>query len=297
MLWAAIIGVSSLSTLYSLCLKILQKDHIRARHDFFLFSFLMNLVQAVALLLLPPFARLSFSRESLTFGTIAGLLILANYLFMVLAMAHGPLALTNSLFSINMLIPIVYGLFYWDETLSVRAVGGLVLFIVSILFVSNATYYEQNTVKKTSIQWLIYVLLSFLCGGTTMILSKQLALIRPDQNRSYLLVYIATNMVLSVLAFLFLKRRAPGASPLKDSLGAKYLLLCLVAGTAMAGANTFFMRAIGVSSSAFFFPATRGLGIILMLVLSSLIFRERLSRRALSGFILNALAILLLSLG
>lgn len=295
MLWAAMISISIMTTLYSVCLKVIQRKYVRQRADFFAFSFLMNLIQLAVMLLIPPYDGLIFSPESLLFGATIGVLILANYIFTVLAFSQGPLALTNSIFGINIIIPIVYGLFFWDETLSLLEVAGLALFLLSMLFVSNATYYEDQTAKKTDVKWLISVLLSFACSGSTMVISKHFARIRPGETREYLLVYIMTNVILSIGAYWFLRRRNPAATGrlIPDR---NWLLLSLAAGCTIALANVMFMYAIGQFASVLFFPVTRGLSIILMLVVS-LFFKERLSRKALFSFTLSALAIILLNIG
>ena len=300
MLWFSIASISTLSTLYFVCLKIIQRDYIRKKADFFIFSFLMNLIQSIALLAMPPYRTLTFSRGSLLYGSLIGLLILANFFFTLQAFARGPLALTNSILGINMLVPIVYGLFFWDEKLTGTAIGGLVLFLVSIVFVSNAAYYEKDACKKTDIGWLVFALLSFAVSGVTMIISKHFAMILPAETRSYLLVYMWTNVLLSAIAYAALHQRSKPDRPQHPQItkiirDGRYMLLCFIAGAAMAGANVFFMNAIGVSSSAFFFPATRGLGIIMMLIFSCFLFKERLSKKALTGFVLSGLAILMLS--
>ena len=78
--------------------------------------------------------------------------------------------------------------------------------------------------------------------------------------------------------------------------GRTYLMLCAVAGATMAGANTLFMRYVNASSSSFFFPAIQASGAIMMFILSVFVFRERLSKKALIGFAVSILAIILLSL-
>lgn len=289
------ISISILTTLYSVCLKSIQRKYIRQRADFYAFSFLMNLFQLAIMLLIPPYGGMYFSLESILFGATIGVLILANYIFTVQAFSQGPLALTNTIFGINIIIPIVYGLFFWDETLSLIEVAGLVLFLLSMLFVSNATYYEDQTAKKTDFRWLISVLLSFACSGSTMVISKHFARIRPTETREYLLVYILTNIILSIGAWWFLRRRNPAAAGrlIPDRA---WLLTSLAAGSTIALANVLFMHAIGQFASVLFFPVTRGLSIILMLVVS-LFFKERLSHKALIGFTLSTLAIILLSIG
>ncbi|MDW7656507.1 MAG: EamA family transporter [Bacillota bacterium] len=299
MLWGSIILISLLATFYSLCLKKVQKQYIRNNADFFNFIFYLNLFQAVFLLLLPPYDMLSFSRESLLFGSAFGIIILVYYLFMILAIARGPLVLTNSILALYLIIPIIYGLFFWDESLSVLVVVGLVLFLASILLITNATYFEHNTEKKIELKWLVLVLIAFACSGATSVISKQFAMIRPDDSKEYLLVCRWTNMLAAGIVYLVTRMRlqAGRRQASRSQPDRTYLLLSMAAGAAMALANTLFMNVVTSFSSAFFFPATQAFSIMLMFVFSRLIFKERLSRKALAGYGLIALAIMIISLG
>jgi drug/metabolite transporter (DMT)-like permease len=296
MLWGSVLAISLLTSLYSLSLKSVQKHYINEKKDFFLFSVLLNLFQSIFLLLLPPFGGVHFTLDSIVYGSLSGLLVLANYLLVVRAMSIGPLILTTSLISLYIVVPIFYGLFFWNESLSLSSVIGLVLFFVSIFLVSNATYFEENTVKKIEIRWLVYMLLAFACSGATSIISKQYAIIRLDGNKEFLLASRFSNIILSAaLYLLFLSiNRSSRRSHTKP--GRTYLMLCAAAGATMAGANTLFMRYINASSSSFFFPAIQASGAIMMFIFSILVFRERLSKKALIGFAVSILAIILLSL-
>lgn len=309
MLWVSVIAIGLLTTAYSLCLKKVQKQYIGSKADFFGFIFYLNLFQFIFLLALPPYDALNFSRESLLYGTAFGVVILVYYLFMILAMASGPLVLTNSILALYLVIPIIYGLFFWDETLSVLAVAGLVLFLISIFLITNASYFEQQTEKKIELKWLVLVLIAFLCSGTTSILSKQFAIIRPDESKEYLLVCRLANIAIAGLVFLSARlwmRRKAGrmrlqAEPAKSAdlfrSDRIFFLLSLVAGAIMALANTLFMNIVTSFSSALFFPLTQALSMLLMFIFSRLVFKEYLSRKALSGYVLIVLAIMVISFG
>jgi len=128
-----------------------------------------------------------------------------------------------------------------------------------------------------------------------MVISKHFAQIRPAETREYLLVYMLTNILLSIGAYWFLRRKTP--APAEHLIPNRiFLLLSLAAGVTLALSNLLFMNVIGRYSAVLFYPVTRGMSIILMLI-ASLFFRERLSRKALTGFTLTTLAIILLSLG
>lgn len=295
MLWLAIIAISTLSSLYSLCLKLVQRDYLRRQPDFFFFSIVLNCFQLVCLVLLPPYRVLSFSWPSIYYGAAIGVLILAGYLFTVRAMSTGPLALTNSIISISIFVPIIFGLFFWGETLSWFDLVGMLLFLFSMLIISRSTYYVKDQIKKIELKWIIYVVLTVVSTGLTMSISKKFALIRPAESKEYLFSYMVANIILSVIVYFYLRRRSGDQTAARLKPGIRFMILGALAGAVMAATNVLFMNYVGTISSVFFFPATRVISILLMLLFSSWIFKERMQKKAFLGFLLSALAILLVS--
>lgn len=296
MLWLAIIAISTLSSLYSLCLKLVQRDYLRRQPDFFFFSIVLNCFQLVCLVLLPPYRILSFSWPSIYYGAAIGALILAGYFFTVKAMSTGPLALTNSIISISIFVPIIFGLFFWGETLSWLDLAGMLLFLFSMLMISRSTYYVKDQVKKIELKWIIYVVLAVISTGSTMSISKKFALIRPAESKEYLFSYMVANIILSAIVYFYLRRRNPDKTTSRLLIpGIRFVILGALAGATMAATNVLFMNYVGTISSVFFFPATRVISILLMLLFSSWIFKERMQKKAFLGFVLSALAILLVS--
>ncbi|MDW7656999.1 MAG: hypothetical protein SCM11_07475 [Bacillota bacterium] len=274
----------------------MQKHYINEKKDFFLFSILLNLFQSLFLLFLPPFGGVHFTLVSILYGSFSGLLVLVNYLLVVRAMSTGPLVLTTSIISLYIVVPIVYGLFFWDESLNLMSIIGLVLFLASIFLITNATYFEANTSKKIGVKWLVYMMLAFACSGATSVISKQYAIIQLNGNKEFLLASRFSNIILSsALYLLFSATNRSNQRPYARQ-GRTYLMLCVAAGAAMAGANTLFMLYVNASASSFFFPAIQASGAIMMFFFSIVIYKERLSKRALIGFSVSILAIILLSL-
>ena len=322
MKWIAVITISLLSTFNTLILKSIQKRYINNRTDFFIFIFYLNFFQSIGLLAIPPYTKLYFSRESIYLGIAYGVTILVYYLFMMLALSAGPLVLTNSVLALYPLIPIFYGLLFWQETLSILIIIGLALFIYSIFNLTNATYYDQKTEKKIELRWLIFVLIAFLCSGATSVFAKQHAIIRPDNSREYLLVCRWVNMLISGLLCLIARKQYAAVSHEKQSETVYFsvlstskertqcsshldilnpnrffLLFCFLNGVLMAVANTIFMQVVTRYASAFFFPTTQALSIIFTFFFSRIIFKEFLSKEALKGYILIIAAVILISIG
>lgn len=277
----------------------MQKKHIKLTIDFFSFIIYMNLFQAVFLLVLPPYQKFILNPQVILAGMTAGLSSLIYYLFMIMAIARGPLVLTNSILALYLIVPVTYGLIFWQESLSLVTIAGLVLFLFSIALITNSTYFEQEKEKKIELKWLLFVLIAFACNGATSIISKQVSMLDPASNTEYLLASRFINLVAALLTRglyrLYCQGKKKDQLPWLPERG--FLLLNLAAGASMAVANIIYMDCVGRYASALFFPATQGFGIVLMFFLSRLLFKERLSKKALTGFALVISAIVLISFG
>lgn len=309
MIWTSIAAISLMSSLYSLCLKKIQTKHIRNRFDFFVFIFYLNVFQTLFLFAFPPYNKLIFTKESLILGIVFGFAILIYYVFMMIALSSGPLVLTNSILALYLFIPIIFGLLFWNESLSYVVVIGLVLFLVSTLLITNTSYYDHEVEKKIELKWLIAVLIAFTCSGATSIISKQHAMLQPDFSKEYLLICRFTNIVLAGTYCLLLNNKQTRNNQTEmikshdntqlDILhpDKSFIYLCVLAGFLMALANTLFMRVVTKYASAFFFPATQALGLIFMFFFSRFVFKEHLGKRAQMGYLMIAAAVMIISIG
>ncbi len=299
MFWFNVFAISALTTVSSLSLKQMQKRHMRHFFDYFSFLGLMSLGQIIIILALPPYEKLNFTAPALLLGLSNSLTSVTYYVFMTFAFASGPLLLTNSILALYLLIPISFGLIFWQETLSFLTVAGLLLFMVSVLLISNSSYYEKEREKKIQPRWLFLVLAAFLANGITSTVSKQAARLSPQTNREYLLSGRLFVIVIALLVRLGWRiwQRHKKEQPELIWQNQRFLGLTFVSGFAMGISNIIFMKSVAGSASALFFPATQAFGLVMLFISSRLIFQERLSQKALAGFIMIVVAILLIGFG
>ena len=93
------------------------------------------------------------------------------------AMEIGPLSYTTLFFSFGLLVPIVFGLFFWNENIGILQLIGLLLLLVTF-YVGNES--SQNGEQKWGGKWLTFCIIAFIANGTLMVISKGHQIILPE---------------------------------------------------------------------------------------------------------------------
>ena len=219
--------------------------------------------------------------HSLGFGAAYAICTIAYFL----AIRCGSLALTTLIYSYSLLVPAVYGLIFLHEKLSVFGIIGIVLFILSLLFIGLKKEKAQFSVK-----WLIYVVIAFFSNGMCATTQKiqQMAF-----NGAYKNEFMIGALAICVVS-LFITSVIAKENP-KENLGA-----CLGFGAAYGVSNGIINYIIliltGLIPSAILFPSISGAGVVLGFIFAVLFYRERLTRLQIIGYFIGTLSVILLNL-
>lgn len=91
------------------------------------------------------------------------------------ALCTGPMALTSMLVSFSVVVPLVWGITVGNEQLSVLQYPALAL-LLSAIVLTNVDRIKGGDRKKERggyVEWLILVLMTFLCNGICSVIQKQ----------------------------------------------------------------------------------------------------------------------------
>ena len=148
---------------------------------------------AFLLFLLISLHSLSFHFETLLSASAYGLALFFSTLFGYLALACGSLALTSSIVSYSVVIPVVFGIIFLEEDINAVKLCGFVLLLVSLMMLKKPTK-DVGGNKK----WLLYLAITFLCNGTMSIIQKLHQTTFPLQYRNEFTIY---SMFICLLLF------------------------------------------------------------------------------------------------
>lgn len=232
------------------------------------------------------------SLQTLLIAVPFGILFVVTILLYMKAMEHGPLSFSSLLFSFGLLMPILYGVLFFHESVSLLQITALVLLFLTFYLGSVST---ESGSRKFNAKWLILCIWALIGNGFIMVLAKAHQMLSPGREvKEFLIVGFGTAAVLSLL--IMLRQRYIAGQRTPHLVQWKFALLVLGAGITTAFGNQIVLELSGRLPAIIQFPVMNG-GIVLMSsVLSVLVFREKLTRRKWMGLALGLVALVIICL-
>lgn len=279
---------------YNLLRNRFSKHNARNQTDFHSFNAVCSLFSAAALLI---FALVSGAPApgayTLLMGLAFGVLTALAALFNMRAFECGPASYTTLIITASMMIPALSGPLFFNEGISAPKLAGCALMLVSLAL----SVCEKGQNRKANLRWFLLCLAAMLCSGGIGIMQK---LHQNSPHASELMYFLVTaftvSTVYSAAALVFYKLR--GQTPqISYSPRRPVVYMSLASGVAIAAANVINLYLSGVMPSIVFFPTVNGANLLLMLLISTVFLKERLSLAKWIGIAVGCAAIALLCIG
>ena len=224
----------------------------------------------------------------LPYAIAFGAIYCLAYLLTFVALACGPFTLSMLIISYCLVFPIVYGIVWLGEELTLLMCIGFLLLTVSLYLVRGTMADEEH---KITAKWAVSITVVCVGNGVLSILQKMQQL-RFDngQNHEFMAISLALSAVLLLAIGIVNNRRnlkevvrygLPYAGAAGISNGATNLLSLWI--------NT--LLPISVSS-----PISSGVKIVMSYICSGLLLKESYSRRQIIGVAVGAAALICLSI-
>lgn len=211
------------------------------------------------------------------YGTVQALFIL----FKAKAMHTGSVSVTTLIGNSSLLVSIVFSSIVWGETISFWDICGLGLLLLGIVL----STYKKSTAAYNK-KWKYYAVAFFLLAAGVGILFKAYGkAVNGDHTGDMMLVSAA------VMAVFYLCTFATGKEHTLPFAKKKFFLYALGAGVLSCLYNRLNITLSAALDAVIFFPAFNGGVVVASGLLSSLIYKERFSKRQIAGFILGVWAI------
>ena len=114
-------------------MKLAQKEYIKNINDSIYYVVVTSIFRAAFLFLIPPYYSYHVETSMLLYPIAFSVFYLLSYGFLLNAFKFGPASLASVIQSFGLFVPIIIGLFLWDEKINIFQIIGLILFIF-ILF-------------------------------------------------------------------------------------------------------------------------------------------------------------------
>jgi len=270
--------------------KLLVDRYMNGQAAIYLRNALGAVVTAVGLIVVSDIQ--SVSAYSLIMGLIFGAITALQCIFSMKAFQYGPMGYSSVIISLSMVIPTLSGCIFWNETLHLVQILGI-LFMIGCIVLSV----DNSGRKKGNLKWLLYVGAAFVLTGAIGIMQK---LHQSSPYKAELDVFLITAFLFAaVVSFAMvgterLRGGQAALTPCKNILKWLPMVMILLGGIFGAANNKMNLYLSGVMDSAVFYPLVNGGNVILVSLSGYFVFKERLSRKQWIGMVLGILAVILL---
>jgi len=263
---------------------------------FFIFSF--SIISILMFFLLSGF-KIKVSLYSFIFGLLFGASTMLFTYFQKKASTIGPWSYTNVIISLSTVFTALSGFLFFDEKITFIKIIGIILMLFCFAFANKKDSDDDN--KKGNMKWFIITILAMLFSVAIGYIQK----IHQSSNYSaelycFLITAFTFMAILSFIMFLIERKKENKKNLEMKEMNKKTILFfafsVIIAGVGTAFENTINLYLSGVMSSIVFFPLINGIPLIVSILVSFIIFKEKLSKFQWIGLSLGLISILLLCL-
>lgn len=205
----------------------------------------------------------------------------------VAAMTVGPMSLTSLMVLYGMIIPSLAGPVFWHEPFGIFQVIGMLMMLISIWMLLDKE--NSNTAKKS---WAIMAGICFLLSGMAGVIEKVYQSTEGREERlMFQLVACAMMFVFSLIGCLCVRNRTT-----KSIASKPVLFLGAASGMIVSVYSQTNLTLAGNLDSLIYYPVANGGALLLTVLISATVFREQVTGKRLTGFLLGLCAITLLSI-
>ena len=226
------------------------------------------------------------------FGLLFSLCVFTN----LKALEDGPVSLITLIINFSLVMPVLYSIIFFGESLTVVRIIGLVLLVVCMFLFTNPKITGE---KKFFSKWLGLTVFAMICNGLLSTVTKVYS-VKTDNAYSgpYLALCYVFAALFSFLIFGILNSRLPK----KDRTDAKQFFtlpmigLFLLVGCANFGLNFVVVLLCTMMDGSIVYPAIQGGAPVVATLASRLFFKESISLKKAGAILLGVAAIVLLNL-
>ena len=206
---------------------------------------------------------------------------------------YGPMSLSSIIISCNVLLPIVAGCLFYQETLRTAHIFGI-LFLLATVILSGIA--PKGARQEFHPIWFLYVLMAFLGNGFgAVILSSFGKIYQGVGNQSFLAAAFLLSALLLLSYYLIGGlRRKEISQPIRPL--PLFLVIVAIAAVTCYAVNAILLLLSGRMPAALLYPIYTGVSSLLTCLTSWLIFREKMTKKKLCNIFLGLAAVILLNL-
>lgn len=256
------------------------------------FSTLYGVIVGVSVFAVVMGFRFEASLATWGLGIANGLMLFLYNLGVIKASRTGPFSL-QSIFRLfgGVVMPMLFSTLFWGDKLTVLQIIGIVVMLASFVVINL----DGNALKGVKKGYAGWVALLFIVNGLygTLMAGQQRVMAGAQGNEMIVITFVSSALI-SLISLVFNRKK----DTLKAfSMPAKAWGNAIGAGIVAALAVVQLMILINrVESLAVFYTIENGMVLVLTVVMSAILFKEKLNRNVIIGIVMSVVSLALLSL-
>lgn len=230
--------------------------------------------------------RLSFPKELFPYAVAFAAAFGTASAAMNFAIKTGPLSITALITSYSLLIPTFYGIIFLHDPINPALYIGLAALVVSLYLINK----NKDESMKFSPSWIVFILLTFVGNGMCSTVQKMQQIHFDGAYKNEFMI-IALAVVTIVLFVLGLSKKGNKCEMLKPCI--KY---GAVKGLINGIMNYLVMVVSASIPNSVLFPSISAGGIVLTFICALSIYKEKLSKTQVFGYILGIVSVIFLNI-
>ena len=206
----------------------------------------------------------------------------------ITAMRVGAMSTTSIYVMYGMIIPSVAGPIFWKEPIGILQIVGILMMIASLWLIKGKVQTEE---KGTSKKWILLAIFAFVLSGMAGVMEKiHQSTEGATERLSFVFVACAFMFVFSIVARLIMRKKN-GKTLTKSTVS-----LASLSGIVLGLYSTVNLILSGKLDSMIYYPIANGGAMLLTVLVSVIVFKERFDKQKITGTIIGLLGILCLSI-
>jgi len=243
---------------------------------------------------MPPYRPLQIELAQLFNPIMFAIFVVISNTAFFAAIRKGPASLTNTIVGFSMLIPIIFGHFFWYEHITILQVCGIILILIALFFFNKKANENEMPMqtKKASLGWLLTSVLASFTVGCAIIFTRQNSLQFPNHFKEYLIILNFASIIITAPYVVWAVKK----KKITLKFDPRFLILMALMGIVQSMYNVFYTIYIGQFDVAYFLPILVVSSMLLVVGFGRIYFKEKLSKFAYIGIIIGLFAIVFLSI-
>ena len=228
------------------------------------------------------------SSVTLFYSICYALLLLSAQWCYTVALKNIDVSVCATVYSLGFIFPTISGMLFWSEPVSLFKIVGIIIVIPTIILAGTVS--KNANIKHGSPEFIVFLIIAMLASGGLGIVQKlQQKSMYTDQKNAFVFIAFLIASAFSFICAMTFKTNNEGIKIPK-------LTFASGVGVCFAVCNLLNTILAGRLESAIFFPTLNIGNILLSLVLSSILFKERFTKKHFLILLLGMTSILLISL-